>query len=64
MEEQLLVSVGEAAHRMSIGLTVMYALISSGQIASIKIGRRRLIPVKALEDWIATKLAETASETA
>lgn len=61
MEDKLLVSVDEAARRVSIGLTVMYELIGSGEVASIKLGRRRLIPVRALEEFMERRLAEVAS---
>lgn len=47
------VSPAEAARRMGIGRTILYELISAGSLKSIKIGSRRLIAVKAIEDCLA-----------
>jgi len=63
MEELLLVSVGEAARRLSLGRSFVFELLAAGDLASIKVGRRRLIPVGALEDFVNAQqesLAESA----
>jgi excisionase family DNA binding protein len=39
-----LLSVEEAARRLRIGCTTMYSLISAGEIETVTIGRRRLVP--------------------
>lgn len=52
MDELLLVSVGEAARRLSLGRSFVFELLGSGALNSIKVGRRRLIPVVALEDFV------------
>lgn len=46
-----LLTVNEAAHRLSIGRTTMYALLKTGQISSVRIGRLRRIPAPALTDY-------------
>lgn len=49
----LLISVPEAARLLSIGRNTAYDLIAAGTLPSIKLGRRRLVSVIALEAWIA-----------
>jgi excisionase family DNA binding protein len=51
-EQRVLVTVEEAARILSIGRTTMYAMVlrKDGPFPSIKIGRSRRIPVKALYD--------------
>jgi excisionase family DNA binding protein len=53
-ETRMLIPVEEAARRLSIGRTIMYDLVMSGELATVKIGRRRLVPVKALDAYIAS----------
>jgi excisionase family DNA binding protein len=51
-EQRVLVTVEEAARILSIGRTTMYAMVLRKDVPfpSIKIGRSRRIPVKALYD--------------
>lgn len=58
--DRLLVSVEEAARRLSVGRSLMYELIASGQVRSIKHGRRRLVPPEALVEWKERALAVQA----
>lgn len=55
----LAVSPAAAATLLGIGRTTMYELLDAGRIPSIKAGRRRIIPVKALEEFLA--LAEVSA---
>lgn len=48
----IVLTVEEAAKRLRIGRTTMYALIRTGQIRSVPIGRLRRIPVSALHDYV------------
>jgi excisionase family DNA binding protein len=50
--ERLAVSVEDAAAMAGIGRTTLYAALGSGSLKSLKIGKRRLIKVQALEAWI------------
>lgn len=50
-------SVEEAGRRLGIGRSLMYELIASGQIAAVKVGRRRLVPVQELRDWVARNVS-------
>jgi excisionase family DNA binding protein len=47
-DNRLLLSVEEAAERLGIGRSLMYELISGGQVASIRVGRLRRIAPEAL----------------
>ncbi len=42
----------EAALLLGIGRTAVYQFIASGQLRSVKIGRRRRIPASALDAFV------------
>ena len=48
----MLLRVGEAGQRLNLGRSVMYELIRSGQLRSVKVGRLRLIPITALAEFV------------
>lgn len=54
-DEKLLLTVVEAANRLGIGRTLMYELLSSGQVRSVHVGRLHKIPVEALAEFLETK---------
>jgi excisionase family DNA binding protein len=54
----VLLTVEEAAQRLSIGRTTMYALLKEGHINSVRIGRRRRIPAEALTAYTDRLAAE------
>jgi len=49
---RIVLTVEEAAERLGIGRTLMYALVKSGEVESIAIGRLRRIPLDALDDVV------------
>jgi excisionase family DNA binding protein len=51
-DRQLAVSVEEGAKRLGISRTAMFGLIGSGQVRSIKVGKRRIVPVSALREFL------------
>ena len=53
------VSVEEAAMLLGIGRTVAYRLVQSGDLRSVKIGRRRLVVRISIEEYV-TRLEDTA----
>lgn len=55
---KVLLSVDEAAAALSMGRTFVYELLTRGEIVSIKIGRRRRIPVSALQAFVTRQLLE------
>ena len=55
---KVLLTVEEAAACLNVGRTSMFALIRSGQIASVRIGRSRRIPAAAVDAYAARLVAE------
>lgn len=56
MSLRYLLTTEEAARAMAIGRTGIYALMQRGELASVKIGGSRRIPVQAIEDLISRQL--------
>lgn len=54
-------SIDEAAYALGLGRTMIYELIAKGQIKSIKVGNRRLIPTSALDAFFAAALEGKAA---
>jgi excisionase family DNA binding protein len=48
----LLLTVEEAAKRLRLGRTLVYRLISSGELESVTVGRLRRIPAECLADYV------------
>jgi excisionase family DNA binding protein len=51
-EIRLLCTVPEAASALRVSRSVIYELIRSGRLRTIKQGRRRLVSVRALDDYV------------
>lgn len=62
--QPLAVSPNEAARLIGIGRTMLYAALADGTLSSLKVGKRRLITVEAIKDWLKAREAETASHDA
>jgi excisionase family DNA binding protein len=52
MEEVLAVSIIEAARRLGVSARTVATLVARNELRSRKIGRRRVIPVGALEQFL------------
>jgi excisionase family DNA binding protein len=52
--EPILVSVIEAAKRLSLSRPTIYKLLNSGALHAVKSGGRTLIPMQALRDYAAS----------
>lgn len=50
---KVLLSVEETAVALSMGRSFVYHLLTRGEIFSVKVGRTRRVPVKALHDYVA-----------
>jgi len=50
--EPLLMDVEGAAKVLGIGRSLFYQLLQTGQIESLKIGRRRVVPAAAVEAFV------------
>lgn len=53
MSEPITVDVATAARLVGVSRAALYPLVMSGDIPSFKLGRRRLVPVAGLEEWVA-----------
>jgi excisionase family DNA binding protein len=50
----VLYRVEEAADALHLSRSVVYELIRSGRLRTVKAGRRRLVPVSALAEYVAS----------
>lgn len=57
----LFVNVSEAARIIGLGRSKTWELVASGDIFSVREGKRRLVPISALNDWAARKMAEAGA---
>ncbi|HEX3943752.1 MAG TPA: helix-turn-helix domain-containing protein [Rhizomicrobium sp.] len=53
-EETATISVEQAAKRLGVGRNQAYEAVKSGELPSLKIGRRILVPKAALEKLLET----------
>jgi excisionase family DNA binding protein len=51
-QPRVLLTVEAAAAQLSISRTRMYALIKTGDVASVRIGRLRRVPADALAEFV------------
>jgi len=54
---KVLLTIDEAAAALSIGRTLLYDLLMRKQIASIKVGRVRRVPMAAIDAYVQGQLA-------
>ncbi len=52
LHDVLAVSIAEAARQLGLSTRTVATLITSGELESRKVGRRRLIPLSALVDFV------------
>jgi excisionase family DNA binding protein len=55
--KRLTITVDEAAQKLGICRNAAYAAVKSGELPSIKIGRRVLVPLVALEKMLSNRAA-------
>jgi excisionase family DNA binding protein len=53
-EKPRAVSIVEAAHICGLSRATLYRLISQKKLKTLKIGGRRLVPIAAIDDLLAT----------
>ncbi len=58
--EKLLLSPEEAAEVLGVARSTVYDLMRMRLLVSVKIGRRRLVPVTACRDLVERMVAESA----
>lgn len=59
-EDILLLTVPQAMRRLNCGRRFIYERIKSGELASVKLGSYRRIPVSALDDFVAAIVARSS----
>ena len=57
-DPRLCLATDSAAERLGVGLTTMRALIASGEVESITIGRRRLVLAESLAEYVQKRRRE------
>ena len=65
MSEQVparLVSVEATSQVLGVGRTQVFVLLRAREIDSVKIGNRRLIPVAAIDEYVARLREESVGE--
>jgi excisionase family DNA binding protein len=60
----VLLTVEEAARRLRIGRTTMYALVSSGDVESVMIGRLRRVPLECVIAYVTALRSSGQTTTA
>jgi len=54
-------SVADTCARLGVGRSTIYELIASGELRTLKIGRRTLITVESQDALVARRLAKEAA---
>lgn len=62
--EPISVDILDACRLTGVGRSKMYELMDAGAVRSVKVGRRRLIPVASLREWLAGLEAASAADPA
>ncbi|MEV6711950.1 excisionase family DNA-binding protein [Lentzea sp. NPDC051208] len=62
--EHIVLTVEQAAKRLNIGRTLMYELVSSGEVESVHIGRLRRVPLQALTNYVNKLMTSTPNPEA
>jgi excisionase family DNA binding protein len=52
MQEALAVSIPEAARRLGVSARTVATLVARNELRSLRIGRRRVIPTRVLEEFL------------
>ncbi|MFY1689236.1 helix-turn-helix domain-containing protein [Plantactinospora sp. WMMB782] len=63
-DNRVVLTIEEAAQRLGIGRTTMYALVMNGEIRSVTIGRLRRVPVRCLDEYVTTLLDQPMTPAA
>ncbi len=59
---KMLLTMEEAAQVLSLGRNTIYDLVLHKQIASVKIGRLRRVPLEALQAFVDQQLGQSQGE--
>lgn len=61
MEEKACLSVADVAKTLSLGVTYTRRLINRGDIKSVRVGKRVLVPRQCLDEYLSTLMRSTQS---
>lgn len=61
MEDKLCLSVSDVAAALSLGVTYTRRLINHGEIKSVRVGKRVLVPRQYLDEYLTTLLESNRS---
>jgi excisionase family DNA binding protein len=61
---RIMLTPEQAAAALGIGRTTMFALIKSGEVESVRIGRLRRVPLDSIEAYTRQLIAEQTHEGA
>lgn len=61
---RILYPTDEVAQQLGVGMTTAKALIKTGELRSVKIGRSRRVPAEALQEYVRRLDAEQNSDGA
>jgi excisionase family DNA binding protein len=50
--DRLLLTPNEAAHALGVSRSLLYSLMMSQQLFTVKVGKARRIPVQALQEYV------------
>lgn len=59
--DKVLLSIPDAASRLSIGRSKMYQLLTAGDVRCVRIGRAVRVPVEEVDNYAQRLLAEAVS---
>lgn len=54
MQHKWLVSIPEACAGLGVGRSTFYEMVTRGDVEVVRIGRRTLVPVAAIESYVQT----------
>ena len=61
VSEPLLLSVDAGSQAIGVGRSIFYEMLLRNEIPSIKIGKRRLVSRRALEEYVTRRESEGAA---
>jgi len=62
-KDRRLLSIEETQDMLRVGRGTVWKLIKEEGLPTVKIGKRRLIPVKALDEWIEARTKSNEQES-
>lgn len=62
VKNRLSVRPEEAAQILSLGRAKLFELLATGEISSFTVGRARMVPIKAIEDFVERRVKADKAE--